>query len=234
MPTIISSDVDPGHSSPHTVDIDMSLDSVSQNLDNEQHSDMPAALHLPSTNSKPTGPRNLPPQSVLKNAQALRRMNSEANAPTYSLSTNTLTASQSIGGEAFFVDSNRESRRYVRMGREASPLLPWIGSPDLSEEGEVGMGGVFDFGFTTAGAEADAQWASALDDFIDLAEVERKLDGALAGFEAPLASDDTVMGMSEKTDSKPTDAQKGSSVWEDGEKFWQLPQGKREECRLSM
>lgn len=121
---------------------------------------------------------------------ALRRMNSEAN----DLSPH----------------ENRESRRYVRLGREASPLLPWVGSPDPTD---ADMNELFDFGFASAegGAEQDDEnedlHKSALDE-IDMTEVERKLDGAIAGFQAV----DT--GSAEKT-------RISSSVWEDGEKFWE-------------
>ena len=140
---------------------------------------IPSPLHISKTS--PRGPRSQPAHSVLKNAMALRRMNSEANDFPY-----------------------RESRRYQRLGREASPLLPWIGSPDLNESCED-MNELFDFGFAAAGAEEEHR--SALDE-IDMTEVERKLDGALAGFEA-MPSDDTTL-----------QEKRSSSVWEDGERFW--------------
>lgn len=153
----------------------------------------------------PNGPREQPAQSVLKNAMALRRMNSEVN---YSLS---------------LANLDRESRRYVRLGREASPLLPWINSPDLSE----GMDAVFDFDLTTSscastGADDVSHGVGISDGIMDdmnLAEIERKLDGALAGFDALPQSDashDTItsLGVVEKSVRR-------ASVWEDGERYWE-------------
>ena len=140
---------------------------------------MPSPLHL-SARTSPRGPRMQPAQSVLKHAMALRRMNSEVNDFPH-----------------------RESRRYVRLGREASPLLPWIGSPNPSEScGD--MNELFDFGFASAGAEDEHK--SALDE-IDMTEVERRLDGAIAGFDA-IPSDDGSQ-------------KRSSSVWEDGERYWE-------------
>jgi len=119
---------------------------------------------------------------------ALRRMNSEVD-----------------------YDRNRESRCYTRLGREASPLLPWIGTPDPGES----CNDLFDFGFDNGapggelgadaegGAEEHVHETSALDD-IDFSALDRRLDGALAGFDAPSP-----------------DASRNSSVWEDGEKFWE-------------
>ena len=159
---------------------------------------MPSPLHIGNkpgkSVSKPSGPRNQPAQSVLKNAMALRRMNSEVN---------------DFPGQS---TSSRESRRYVRLGREASPLLPWVGSPDPNDSC-ADMDELFDFGFASAegacgGAEEDRDeelHTSALDE-IDMTEVERKLDGAIAGFQ--------TADSGERRDT-------GSSVWEDGEKFWE-------------
>lgn len=139
----------------------------------------------------PHGPRSEPAKSVLKNAMELRRMNSEID------------------------HGDRSSRRYTRLTREPSPLLPWIGSPDLSESYHDGFGnGLFDFDFSGLDAGAGAEEGgnkhqSALDD-IDMSALDRRLDGALAGFEAgPPSSAATVT---------PT---RTSSVWEDGEKFWE-------------
>jgi hypothetical protein len=97
---------------------------------------------------------------------------------------------------------SRESRRYVRLGREASPLLPWVGSPDPSDSyGD--MNEPFDFGFasTEGGAEEDEEAHTSAMDEIDMTEVERKLDGAIAGFQA-------------------AESRKSSSVWDDRERFW--------------
>ena len=151
-----------------------------------QDADMPSPLQI-SNKTSPRGPRTQPAHSVLKNAMALRRMNSEVND---------------------FLQQHRESRRYQRLGREASPLVPWIGSPDPND-GCGDMNELFDFGFASAGVEDEH--TSALDE-IDMTEVERKLDGALAGFEA-IPSDDAMPRQD-----------RSSSVWEDGEKFWEQEQ----------
>lgn len=140
--------------------------------------DMPSPLHLTSQN--PQGPRSEPAKGILKNVMALRRMNSEAN--------------DSFG---------RESRRYTRLGREPSPLLPFIGSPDPAD----GCNDLFDFDFASAteategGAERDSL------EKVDMADIERRLERSLSSF-APNE-----------------DCQRSSSVWEDGEKYWDnMPQ----------
>ncbi|KAI6832074.1 hypothetical protein KC340_g7342 [Hortaea werneckii] len=145
----------------------------------------------------PQGPRSEPGKSVLRNAMALRRMNSEIDT------------------------TDRSSRRYTRLAREPSPLLPWVGSPDFNESCHNGFGirggaSVFDFGDlqTAAGAAAaevhELQHQSALDD-VDMFAFDRRLEGALAGFEAvPPSSADATATTS-----------RASSVREDGEKFWE-------------
>jgi hypothetical protein len=185
MPTIPSSDVDS-----EEPEIDMDLD-------------IPPPLTLLLTKSTPLGPRSQPPQSVLKNAMALRRMNSEANHI-------------SVGWDP----EQRESRQYVRMGREASPLLPWIGDVETGEDSVGNMKALFDFGFAAADGGAENEGGnelptcrSALDE-IDLAIVERKLDGALAGFEP--GSDDTD-SVKEQTNDEVASRQ----VWEHGDNFEQ-------------
>ncbi|QIX01735.1 hypothetical protein AMS68_007252 [Peltaster fructicola] len=76
-----------------------------------------------------SGPRTEPPKSVLRNAMALRRMNSQIDTR-----------------------ESRESRRYVQMGRENSLMLPLYGSPELNRSGSD----LFDFDFegtdTSSGA----------------------------------------------------------------------------------
>ncbi|KAI6827596.1 hypothetical protein KC327_g12382 [Hortaea werneckii] len=117
--------------------------------------------------------------------------------------------------------TDRSSRRYTRLAREPSPLLPWVGSPDFNESCHNGFGvrggaSVFDFGDlqTAAGAAAaedhELQHQSALDD-VDMFAFDRRLEGALAGFEAGLPS---------SADATATTS-RASSVWEDGEKFWE-------------
>ena len=138
-------------------------------------------------------------------------MNSEANAPSLAPSTSV----------ASFADpeEGRASRIYVRMGREASPLLPWISG------GEADGVGVFDFGFgaekeVAAGAEEEegAEWRSALEE-IDLGVVERKLEGALAGFEAE--GDRRSEARASTGVEVPVHGLPRTSVWEDGEGFWE-------------
>lgn len=146
---------------------------------------MPSPLQIKS-NTSPQGPRSEPAKSVLNNVLALRRMNSQVDQTR---------------------SANRESRRYVRLGREASPLLPFIGSPDPSES----FNDLFDFDFGSADVEAGATDAgdiqtSALDD-IDMTDFDRRLDGALAGF-----------------DAEPAAESRSSSVWDDGERFWEHQQ----------
>lgn len=154
-------------------------------------SDVPSPLHI-SGKTSPRGPRSQPGNSVLKNAMALRRMNSEVD--------NTLEAS-------------RESRRYARLGREASPLLPWMGNPEFNDERAADMHGFFDFDFASGDAASGAEEhesTNALDD-VDILEIERKLDGALYGFSAA------------REEELGSDPRTSSSVWEDGERFWSSP-----------
>ncbi|KAM0707430.1 hypothetical protein Q7P35_004075 [Cladosporium inversicolor] len=162
------------------------------------------------TSASPCGPRDKPPKSVAKQIIALRRMNSEMDTST-----------------------SNQSRRYLHgLSREPAPLLPWIGSPGASES----CNDMFDFDFEATGGydarggaddgeEDDMDPTSALDD-VDMSDIERRLEGALAGFDIPPSVDE---GVSEEEASSPvalpeqTDDQCGdraSSVWEDGEKFW--------------
>ncbi len=100
---------------------------------------------------------------------------------------------------------DRESRRFVHLGRESSPSLPWLGSPDINGSC-VDLNQPLQFASAThmpdsrSGAE---EYTAGLDD-VDMAEVERRLDGALAGLDA-LPSDQM---------------RQSSSVWEDGERYW--------------
>ena len=117
--------------------------------------------------------------------------------------------------------TDRSSRRYTRLAREPSPLLPWVGSPEFNESCHNGFGirggtSVFDFGDlqTSPGAAATEvdglQQRSALDD-VDMFAFDRRLEGALAGFEAGPPSSADATATTSRT----------SSVWEDGEKFWE-------------
>ena len=172
---------------------------------------MPSPLHIepnPSTSTtKPIGPRKQPANSVLKNAIALRRMNSEVNSLSFPSSSHDHSP------------QSRESRRYVRLGREASPLLPWTGSPDPAD---ADMNELFDFGFASAegGAEdyeGDDVGGSVMDE-VDMTEVERKLDGAIAGFRAADSSTAEARVCSSVYDAS---SRVVSSVWDDGEKYWE-------------
>ncbi|GAB7360683.1 hypothetical protein MBLNU230_g0562t1 [Neophaeotheca triangularis] len=169
----------------------------------------------------PLGPRSEPAKSVLKNAMALRRMNSEIDCTTRSSSPDEIP--------------HRGPNRYARLGREPSPLLPFIASPAAATPNDPGAG-LFDFEFgialssdADAGAEDqdndretyDDAKASALDD-IDLDALERRISGAVAGFDA---QDELLPTVPEE---------RSSSVWEDGERYWEwLEQKKQRELRGS-
>lgn len=142
---------------------------------------VPSPLHV-SGKTVLSGPRVQPAQSVLKNAMALRRMNSEVDTTV-----------------------DRGSRRFVRLGREASPLLPWIGNPN-PDASYAAMNELFDFDFASD-ARSGAEEYEGLDE-VDMTDVERKLDGALAGF-----------GVLPNNNSARRHA--SISVWEKGEEHWQ-------------
>lgn len=162
------------------------------------------------TSASPCGPRDKPAKPIAKQIIALRRMNSEMDTST-----------------------SNQTRRYIHgLSREPAPLLPWIGAPEASES----CNDMFDFDFeTTSGCDArggaddgeeegDVGPCSALDD-VYLSNIERRLEGALGGFEVPPSVDEVA---SEKEASSPISlpettaecAQRASSVWEDGEQFW--------------
>ena len=129
--------------------------------------------------------------------------------------------------------TSNQTRRYLHgLSREPAPLLPWIGSPEASES----CNDMFDFDFeTTSGRDArggaddgedeDAGTASALDD-VDMSDIDRRLEGALAGFEIPPSVDEGVSDEEEASspiclpERTAECEERASSVWEDGEKFW--------------
>ena len=188
------------------------------------------------TSLLPNGPRAAPAKSLARQLVALRRMNSEMDT-----------------------SSSRESRRYIHgLSREPAPLLPWVGSEHDDEVNESSSSDLFDFDFgardrhrdVESGAadyryggydvdddDDDANPTSALDN-VDLSEVERRLEGALAGFDVPVSSPAGGSSAGGKTGrgkevevgecSSPSPPMKGldqecdrsSSVWEDGEDFW--------------
>jgi hypothetical protein len=158
------------------------------------------------TSASPCGPREKPAKSVAKQIIALRRMNSEMDTST-----------------------SHQSRRYIHgLSREPAPLLPWIGSPEPSES----CTDMFDFDFGevhASGVAMDVDLDSELDatsalDNVDLSDIERRLEGALAGFDVPPASSVDGRGSSDEGSSPPVQTpmqdEGASSVWEDGEKFW--------------
>lgn len=174
---------------------------------------------------------------------------------------------------------SRQSRRYIHgLAREPAPLLPWIGEPGLAESSTTDL---FDFDFRSVGErEVDAGGGaeegegegdsgnlgvgvptSALD-YVDLSDIERRLEGALAGFDVPACVDEPIReegraslsacssssvaccsspspnmpmpskvclpekenekgGDQEGEDEEDDDEDISSSVWEDGEKFWE-------------
>lgn len=163
------------------------------------------------TSSSPCGPRDKPAKSIAKQIIALRRMNSEMDTST-----------------------SNQTHRYIHgLSREPAPLLPWIGSPEASGS----CNDMFDFDFeTTSGCDArggadggqseDAGPASALDD-VDMSYIDRRLAGALGGFDIPPSVDEIVSDEGQEASSPvclpertAECEERTSSVWEDGEKFW--------------
>ncbi|KAK4501961.1 hypothetical protein PRZ48_007771 [Zasmidium cellare] len=192
-------------------------------------SPIPAPLSVPEgKKSIPMGPRSAPAKSVLKNAMALRRMNSEVQTHRES----------------------RESRNFVRLGREASPLLPWIGTETEDFDTRAGADSSSPASFSSL---EDAQpkrqtihgvpqvdvtpRASALDE-LSFKDLEKVIEGALAGFDAEhrastSISKPTAYAYGQGQNISPTEEKRNSNVWDDGEKFWSLsvetPRSKREE-----
>lgn len=127
---------------------------------------------------------------------------------------------------------NRQSRNWQRLGREASPLLPWAGGALESEESSNSL---FDFDFETRTSEQQTQGGaaegeegsvrgSAMDE-IDVDSFDRILDGALAGFDAEFKR---WSGGKDKEGETTPKGKRASSVWEDGEQFWEKQQEKSE------
>ncbi|KXS99058.1 hypothetical protein AC578_6967 [Pseudocercospora eumusae] len=137
----------------------------------------------------PMGPRPEPAQSTLKNAMALRRMNSEVNC-----------------------HRSRGSRTYVRLGREASPLLPYIGSSGAEREESKDSLFDFDFESSTASVETTPGKNVCAMDEIDMEIFEKNVEGALKGFDAEFQEQ-------QKENLGPN--ARRCSVWDDGEKYWE-------------
>lgn len=192
----------------------------------------PISPESPSRRS-PSGPRCAPAKPIAKQIVALRRMNSEMDTST-----------------------SHQTRRYIHgLSREPAPLLPWIGSTEQSDSCNDMFD--FDFGSTPSrdahgGAlegdsdEGERSPTSALDN-VDLSDIERRLEGALAGFDVPVSptvdhddEEDCVAKPSHlaldscpkfapksspspfqhEQENEECDRSRSSSVWEDGEKFW--------------
>lgn len=87
------------------------------------------------------------------------------------------------------------------------------------------MGGYDARGGADDGEDSEADPTSALDD-VDLSDIERRLEGALAGFDIPPSVDELESEKEEASSprSLPEEAiqceERASSVWEDGEMFW--------------
>ncbi|KAI5365408.1 hypothetical protein Slin14017_G052980 [Septoria linicola] len=151
--------------------------------------------------ASPLGPRAPPAKSLLRNVTELRRMNSEAQ-----------------------VHRSRESRTYMRLGREASPLLPWIPTSAEGAKREESEESLFDFDFDATSAGAEHQAGNAMDE-LDFAALEKTIDGALAGFDADYryslhSSSPPRRGSDKENQQRPILHERDSSVWDDGEKFW--------------
>ncbi|KAL9530769.1 hypothetical protein SMMN14_05737 [Sphaerulina musiva] len=200
---------------------------------------LPQSLHIDSSAkaprerlTSPLGPRAPPAKSVLRNVTELRRMNSEVK-----------------------VHRSRASRNYTRLGREASPLLPWIPTSPEAGEGqaihrEESSNSLFDFDFDSTNAGAEHQPGSAMDE-IDFESLSIDIQGALAGFDdkyrysQALNSSPPLQARRRGSDKENQDQenqqyqkqqqkqqqqkpqrpimtqQRHSSVWDDGEKYWQ-------------
>lgn len=153
--------------------------------------------------------------------------------------------------------TSRQSRRSIHgLSREPAPLLPWVGGSEtddlndssndlfdfdfgardhLRRDVDVGSGAV-DYRFADC-YDDEGETTSALDNF-DLSEVEKRLEGALAGFDVPVKSlesasssrksvssvgskDGGERGKENECDEEcDQECERSSGVWEDGEDFW--------------
>lgn len=180
----------------YAVKLDPLLPAPPLSIQDKRDASYPRNLSGRNRISASLGAPSEPGRSVLKNATALRRINSEIDT------------------------TSRNSRRYTRIRREASPLLSCIGSPDPSES----YYGLFDFGFGHPGSDTfggaseddDIVVGSALDD-IDFAQFERRFEGVLAGFDAESPSTARRRSLESRRASQ--------GVWEEGEEFWEKWRG---------
>ena len=143
----------------------------------------------------PAGPRARPSRSVMTHVNVLRRMNSEA--------------------DVLNTQHHRASLRYRNLGREASLELPWTPHDDYSE-----MEGLFDF--DRAGRASDDEDEAAAGALIDLnmADLERKVSGALAGIDGPGGERRGPAGPRNAALPREPHARLRAELWESGEKRW--------------
>ncbi|KAF2208758.1 hypothetical protein CERZMDRAFT_101201 [Cercospora zeae-maydis SCOH1-5] len=179
--------------------------------------------HIRERTASPLGPRDPPAKSLLRNVTELRRMNSDAKGQPC-----------------------RESRNYVRLGREPSPLLPWI--PSTTGETEAGMQQEgsqnslcnFDFGHSSSSYTLPGTTAATALDEIDFEALEKSIDTAVRNLDEDwrhsIAQQQIALRVRRGSDKENQDSeqqqqqqqhndnnikhQRGSSVWDDGEKFW--------------
>ncbi|KAM3417536.1 hypothetical protein BST61_g5773 [Cercospora zeina] len=182
--------------------------------------------HIRERTASPLGPRDLPAKSLLRNVTELRRMNSDAKGQPC-----------------------RESRNYVRLGREPSPLLPWI--PSTAGETEAGMlqegsqNSLCDFDFEHSSSShnfSSTASSNALGE-IDFEALEKSIDKAVRGLDEDwrqsINEQQTALQRRRDSNKENHDAnqqqqqrnnsnhnannhhhQRSSSVWDDGEEFW--------------
>lgn len=196
------------------------LPTIPQSDDNPSTPPIPTKSSKRTSETKPAllGPRAAPGKSVLKNIIALRRMNSEAAFSS--------PATPSRKDD----DEYSPQTRYSRLGREASPLLPWIPSTN-SLDAEPGETSTYDI---SPPSQQQNSSPSAVSDLgsIDFDAWGRNIEGALAGFAAEFEANhgyawsaETTAALNSKRKSvlqrsSAMAGQRNSTVWDDGEKFW--------------
>ncbi|KAF2021153.1 hypothetical protein BU24DRAFT_469931 [Aaosphaeria arxii CBS 175.79] len=169
------------------------------------HKQLPAAglnfADIPTLTPTPNGPRRSPPRPLRSSIQKLRRMNSDA-------------------GKDGAAKSGRGERRYLRLGREDSIAVPgeesWLDDLDDGDEDEG----------TTLTEEKQRHLVGDLLDDWDEGESMLKQEDESSRPSKPIITQhdqSTKTGNPQVTpESSPerTPDDRGSSIWEDGEKFW--------------
>ncbi|KAL1597069.1 hypothetical protein SLS60_008651 [Paraconiothyrium brasiliense] len=151
----------------------------------------------------PSGPRGPPARSLRSSIQTLRRMNSDTKK------------------------GSKAERRYANLGREDSIALPgeesWLEDLDKYEEEEEetwdedkGRALVGDLGFDWE--EDEGRGASALDLYTDpaLTSIPERTTSTINNDEKASGEPKTIQTGPSSTPAR----DRGSSIWEDGEKFW--------------